>query len=222
MIRRPPRSTLFPYTTLFRSHGACSMASAASVQPRDRELFHRATHGVPKTNLNLVFQVAAGFMLRLHCGATAPAAEELAEEIAEAGSAAGRAGATAKIKSAEIKVDVLLSAVAARSTRREVVAVEAVLVVHLPFLGVGEDVVGFLQLLEFFFRGFIARIQIRMIFPRQLAKRRTNILGARLPRHSQQFVIILFCCRRHDCAASGAKISVQASAAADASTVVTS
>src|SRR2546430_719978 len=23
MIRRPPRSTLFPYTTLFRSHGAC-------------------------------------------------------------------------------------------------------------------------------------------------------------------------------------------------------
>src|SRR2546422_4600833 len=24
MIRRPPRSTLFPYTTLFRSHGATS------------------------------------------------------------------------------------------------------------------------------------------------------------------------------------------------------
>src|SRR3712207_8269840 len=24
MIRRPPRSTLFPYTTLFRSHGTCS------------------------------------------------------------------------------------------------------------------------------------------------------------------------------------------------------
>src|SRR5256885_8527779 len=23
MIRRPPRSTLFPYTTLFRSHGVC-------------------------------------------------------------------------------------------------------------------------------------------------------------------------------------------------------
>src|SRR2546427_9115137 len=23
MIRRPPRSTLFPYTTLFRSHAAC-------------------------------------------------------------------------------------------------------------------------------------------------------------------------------------------------------
>src|SRR5215510_8196201 len=40
MIRRPPRSTLFPYTTLFRStapvpsgHGA--PASAAHVRPRD-------------------------------------------------------------------------------------------------------------------------------------------------------------------------------------------
>src|SRR2546422_3373369 len=27
MIRRPPRSTLFPYTTLFRSHGAIVHAS---------------------------------------------------------------------------------------------------------------------------------------------------------------------------------------------------
>src|SRR5256885_3684609 len=26
MIRRPPRSTLFPYTTLFRSHAACLRA----------------------------------------------------------------------------------------------------------------------------------------------------------------------------------------------------
>src|SRR2546430_9727107 len=26
MIRRPPRSTLFPYTTLFRSHSSTSMA----------------------------------------------------------------------------------------------------------------------------------------------------------------------------------------------------
>src|SRR2546429_5055836 len=29
MIRRPPRSTLFPYTTLFRSYGAASGSGAA-------------------------------------------------------------------------------------------------------------------------------------------------------------------------------------------------
>src|SRR2546422_4745830 len=34
MIRRPPRSTLFPYTTLFRSHG--------SFEPRARHLEHVA------------------------------------------------------------------------------------------------------------------------------------------------------------------------------------
>src|SRR2546429_5372439 len=47
MIRRPPRSTLFPYTTLFRSHG------------RDRRAFHlraAAHHASPKR----VFRTGAG------------------------------------------------------------------------------------------------------------------------------------------------------------------
>src|SRR3712207_8180939 len=34
MIRRPPRSTLFPYTTLFRSHGVVPAARPAAAQPR--------------------------------------------------------------------------------------------------------------------------------------------------------------------------------------------
>src|SRR4051794_41736527 len=41
MIRRPPRSTLFPYTTLFRSHGAietyhlqCAAGSAHIASPQ--------------------------------------------------------------------------------------------------------------------------------------------------------------------------------------------
>src|SRR2546430_4228606 len=50
MIRRPPRSTLFPYTTLFRSHFAAkhkryhscsksitSVSHLAHTQPRDRK-----------------------------------------------------------------------------------------------------------------------------------------------------------------------------------------
>src|SRR3712207_7752719 len=41
MIRRPPRSTLFPYTTLFRSHAArgparCRARRRASAGRRDR------------------------------------------------------------------------------------------------------------------------------------------------------------------------------------------
>src|SRR2546427_9085337 len=43
MIRRPPRSTLFPYTTLFRSHGSASSASSALnvVEWCDRRLLAR-------------------------------------------------------------------------------------------------------------------------------------------------------------------------------------
>src|SRR2546427_12929688 len=47
MIRRPPRSTLFPYTTLFRSHGELSdpelrarqRYAGLAVHPEVRELF---------------------------------------------------------------------------------------------------------------------------------------------------------------------------------------
>src|SRR4051812_49810134 len=34
MIRRPPRSTLFPYTTLFRSSGGCGLESVGGVVRR--------------------------------------------------------------------------------------------------------------------------------------------------------------------------------------------
>src|SRR2546422_3970019 len=39
MIRRPPRSTLFPYTTLFRSHGM-QVGQGLLVQPLAREHGH--------------------------------------------------------------------------------------------------------------------------------------------------------------------------------------
>src|SRR5260370_30658945 len=133
--------------------------------------FPRAAHRVQKIDLDLISQVAARFVPRLHRGGSAPAAEKLAEEIAEARSAARRPGASAKIESFKIEVDVPLPARAACSARWKVIAVEAILVVHLPLLGIGEDVLAFLPLLEFLFRRLVARIQIGMIFPRQLAKR---------------------------------------------------
>src|SRR2546427_3361374 len=44
MIRRPPRSTLFPYTTLFRSEALSRSACAAHLRRRDRgaEVDHRS------------------------------------------------------------------------------------------------------------------------------------------------------------------------------------
>src|SRR5207302_5767233 len=34
MLRPPPRSTLFPYTTLFRSHASCFSTVSGTVRPR--------------------------------------------------------------------------------------------------------------------------------------------------------------------------------------------
>src|SRR2546430_5614493 len=47
MIRRPPRSTLFPYTTLFRSLDAAAgdpVEDPARHGPRRRRLHHHALH----------------------------------------------------------------------------------------------------------------------------------------------------------------------------------
>src|SRR3712207_7696339 len=47
MIRRPPRSTLFPYTTLFRSEGEqAGVSGAPVVEQRDGGLHHVAADAV--------------------------------------------------------------------------------------------------------------------------------------------------------------------------------
>src|SRR2546430_3627004 len=64
MIRRPPRSTLFPYTTLFRSrdcdrgHGppAAGMAGAIRRAERGRLVPARSLAGVPLLSLRAVLR----------------------------------------------------------------------------------------------------------------------------------------------------------------------
>src|SRR2546426_5686221 len=45
MIRRPPRSTLFPYTTLFRSRGSCRCSGRTSLSSRTRCTPRSGTRG---------------------------------------------------------------------------------------------------------------------------------------------------------------------------------
>src|SRR5438876_3593303 len=51
MIRRPPRSTLFPYTTLFRSARACARRQGPRLSRRQhlpaRRSLHRRSPGLP-------------------------------------------------------------------------------------------------------------------------------------------------------------------------------
>src|SRR2546422_7076937 len=46
MIRRPPRSTLFPYTTLFRSHVALQQLLGARLHDREAHPPQAASHEV--------------------------------------------------------------------------------------------------------------------------------------------------------------------------------
>src|SRR5256885_3586343 len=52
MIRRPPRSTLFPYTTLFRSGGPCRLrrAAVARQEPRPEGVTVAATRSEEHTS----------------------------------------------------------------------------------------------------------------------------------------------------------------------------
>src|SRR5947208_11330807 len=49
MLRRPPRSTLFPYTTLFRSE----VHAVLAMQPREHLAELRTEHGVQRGRLRL-------------------------------------------------------------------------------------------------------------------------------------------------------------------------
>src|SRR5882672_9146250 len=172
------------------------MARFASVQPRDLQLLHGAAHRIPEINFDLILEVAAGFLLRLYSpAASAATPKKLAEQIAEAARPRAFPSGAAKIKPAKVEIHrgiVIASALWRRSPGIEIVAIESVLVIHLPLLRIRKDVVRFLQLLEFFFGGFVPRIQIRVIFARQFAKSSANVLCARFAGNAQQFVIILF------------------------------
>ena len=125
----------------------------------------------------------------------APPAEVLAEKIAKAGAAPPPPAAQNQIRrnrnSRCRRPPDLRSACSSRRFKTE-------LVIHLPLFGVGEDVVRFLDLLEFFLRRFVARIKVRMIFPGKLPVGLADFLLRRLAGDSEQFVIILFCYGGHE------------------------
>src|SRR5258708_24742762 len=59
MIRRPPRSTLFPYTTLFRSHARHGEPSSAARCSADADRRQRPQRGLDRksTRLNSSHQI---------------------------------------------------------------------------------------------------------------------------------------------------------------------
>ena len=99
--------------------------------------------------------------------------------------AAGLIHEICKIKAAESHAGVGLALRAAAWTAgRNVVRIKTVLIVNLAFLGVAEDVVGFLNFFELLFGSFVAGIQIGMILTGQLAIGLANLVFLRVARNA--------------------------------------
>src|SRR3712207_8940661 len=73
MIRRPPRSTLFPYTTLFRSRSQATSRPAGGVVPRVAAY----SSGMPAQGSGLATALDAGDK----CRRRAPRSEEHTSEL---------------------------------------------------------------------------------------------------------------------------------------------
>src|SRR3712207_7795522 len=62
MIRRPPRSTLFPYTTLFRSYGITAMSEATRERASD---VNRVSPAIAAGEDHLLAELADDFAARV-------------------------------------------------------------------------------------------------------------------------------------------------------------
>src|SRR5260370_27942028 len=66
MIRRPPRSTLFPYTTLFRSHDAVAMSALTEVGMLfvrcKGGISHNPAESVTTDDVAVAIDVLSGFL----------------------------------------------------------------------------------------------------------------------------------------------------------------
>src|SRR5579883_2077468 len=188
------------------------MAGGAPLIAGDFDSGLGAPDRLPEADVEAVFEIGAFFRLLFGGGSAARAAptEELAEDIAE-GAAGGfarlrfrrpaRPHVIGEIEAAEIHVGVApaTAAAAARSAgaREAILGVETDLIVHLPFLRVAQNVIGFLDVLETIFGRLVARVEIGVVFAGKLTVSLADFIFGSAARHAESFVVIVFWSRRH-------------------------
>ncbi|ELA00912.1 NAD-specific glutamate dehydrogenase [Cupriavidus sp. HMR-1] len=159
--------------------GAIAVAVFAIVPVRHADLRLVAMRGLLQRDLHAVAQVGATVGLR--AAATASAAGCLAEDVAEDIAERFREATAAKPAAAESTGHV------------RVHASVAVLIVSRLLLGVGEHLVGLLDLLEFLLGFLVIRIAVRMVLHRELAISLLDLVVARVLAYPEHFVVVTFC-----------------------------
>ena len=98
-----------------------------------------------------------------------------------------------EIESAEIHVGRRLTASRRRpAALKTVLGVEADLVVHLAFLGIAQDVISFLHVLETLLGGFVVGVEVGMIFARKFPVRLFDFVLVGVFCDAQRFVVVVF------------------------------
>jgi hypothetical protein len=138
----------------------------------------RALDRLPEVDIEAVFQIRSllrrsGRLLRLM------ASEPLTENILEISGRCSRSRSTArasaprptrkcigKIEPSKAHVRTLASSSAARASGHPVLRIEADLVIHRLLFVVAQDIVGFLNGLEFILGSLVAGVEVGMVFAR--------------------------------------------------------
>ena len=159
---------------------AGAVAVGAGFDPRDVQLFLTAKSRFFKTDVQLrTHIVSAARGIWVPCLAAAAEAENVAEtgeDIAEVSKTAAKSAETA----AEARIGVK--------------GCMTVLIVLLPLFLVGEDFIGLVGLFEAFFAGFVAGMQVRVVFLGDLAVCFFYFFCRGVLFDAEHFVIISFFC----------------------------
>src|SRR5271170_2327239 len=214
-------------TLSWRFDVSLPVAGCANILPRDVEPHHAAANGRPERHVYLILKVGPRFRSSLSGRSPSASKDSRENVAKSAAATASPAAASAireirKVEAAEVKGHAL-SRLPCCSTRKSsrcaassgktslptatrislrcrginIVGIEADLIVDFSLLGIAQDIVGFGERLELLLRRLVPRINIRMVFARQLAKSLANLLRRRGFLHAQDLVIIFFGSRCH-------------------------
>ena len=153
--------------------GGFAAAMLARLGARHLDLGGHAENRLFELNLEIVADILAA----LRPGAP-PRAARRAEQIAEA----------EKVTQNVAEVEI----VGVEALRRALHALMPVAVVCRALLGVAQNAICLGRLFEFFLGGMIARIHVRVAFPRQLAVGALDLLIVCVPAYPQDFVVVSF------------------------------
>ena len=180
-------------------------ALRAGLVPKNAQPEGRAANGIPEPDVNRVFEILARLRLRLWL--TAPLAKDLREQIRE--SAPTRSGSLTatctltglrknvrKVKAAE--VEPRRASPTPRSRVGAGLRVETELIVHLPFLTIAEDAIGFLDIFEAVLRGPVPGVHIRVMLAGEPAVSLADLILAGLALDAKNPIVVFLFRRGHN------------------------